>query len=227
MRTVILLLFAMVIPFPLCFFRMKKYNISLLRMLVIYLVFSTVGFIGARFGPSMLGIKDVGVKLYGLVLFDSVALFAMSKIMKIDFYKLGDFIAPPIMAVCGSAKINCMLNNCCKGFIMHYNGNEPVYFPSAIVEMVVWFVFVLVLLLVEKKKKTDGFLWPILMILFGVTRYLADFLRGSDWEKRAYILNMSGGKFWSLIIAIFGVVLVLNAYKRYKRRTAPKNSCSE
>ena len=83
----------MSIPFPLCYFRMKKYDISLPKMLIIYLIVSTVGFIGARFGPSFVGIKDAGVRLYGLVLLDAIALVPLSKMMKVGIRDMGDFVA--------------------------------------------------------------------------------------------------------------------------------------
>lgn len=218
MKTIILLLLAMSIPFPLCYFRMKNYGISLAKMLVIYGIVSTVGFIGARFGPSLVGIKDVGVRLYGLVLFDFILLFPLSWMMKINIRDMGDFVAPPIMAVCASSKINCMLNNCCKGFIMYYNGNEPVYFPSALTEMLIWTVLIVLLLLVERKKYLPGSLWPILMVWFGIVRFLVDFLRGSEWEQRPYFLGLSGGKFWSLVAAVLGALTLIHVFHQQWKR---------
>lgn len=224
MKTVILLLLAMSIPFPLCYFRMKKYNISLKKMLIIYIVVSTIGFIGARFGPSWVGIKDIGVRLYGLVMFDFLAIFPMSKIMKIGIREYGDFVAPPIMAVCASSKINCMINNCCKGFVMSNGENGPVLFPSAIVEMVIWAIFVIVLLLIEKSQKAEGLLWPILMILFGAARYSVDFLRGSEWEHNPYFFSMPGGQFWSLMVLIAGLIyLCFILYKKRKETNGLKD----
>lgn len=218
MQTVILLLLAMAIPFPLCYFRMKKYGISLPKMLVIYLIVSTVGFVGARFGPSAVGIKDVGVKLYGLVLLDFIAIFPVSKILKIDKMEFGDFIAPPIMAVCASSKINCLINDCCRGMVICYNGSVPVYFPSVIVEMMIWFILVALLILVERKKQITGSLWPILMIWFGVVRFLVDFLRGSEWEKKPYFLTLSGGQFWSLVTLVIGVFFLVYAFHKHWKR---------
>ncbi len=218
MQTIILLSLAMAIPFPLCLFRMKKYDISLPKMLIIYLIVSTVGYVGARFGPSLVGIKDAGVRLYGLVLFDFLAIFPLSKMLKIGVAELGDFIAPPIMAVCASSKINCMLNNCCKGFVMYYDGAEPVYFPSAIVEMAIWVALVVVLLMVERKKQTDGTMWPLLMIWFGVARFLVDFFRGSAWERKQYILFLSGGQFWSLVAAVVGIIFLVYIFRKHWNR---------
>lgn len=218
MEIVVLLLLTMAIPFPLCYFRMKEYDISLPKMLLIYLVFSTVGFIGAWFGPALVGIEDSGIRLYGLVLFDLMALFVMSMVLRIDMRILGDFVAPPIMAVCACSKINCMIHNCCRGIVMWHNGEQSILFPSAIVELIIWAVFVVALLMVERKKTADGFMWPQLMIWFGITRCLVDFLRGSVWERRPYFMFLSGGQFWSLVAAVAGVLLMIYTFhKNWKR----------
>lgn len=214
MEIIILLLFAMIIPFPLCLFRMGKYGISLKKMLIIYFVFSTIGFIGARFFPGFVGIENAGIRLYGLVLFDVFALFLMSKLLKLNINKLGDFVTPPIMATCASAKINCMLNDCCKGIIMYYNENVPVYFPSVIFEMLIWTIFTVLFLFIEKRKTIDGLMWPLLMVWFGFARFAVDFLRISEWERKAYFLTLSGGQFWSLVDLFIGVVFIYIVLKK-------------
>lgn len=218
MKTVILLLLAMTIPFPLCLFRMKKYGISLSKMLIIYLVVSGIGFIGARFGPTVVGIENAGIRLYGLVLFDFIAIFPMSRIMKIDISKYADFIAPPIMAVCASSKISCWLNGCCRGFVMYYDEGEVVRFPSVITEMAIWAIFVVLLLIIEKKC-VEGSLWPILMIWFGFVRFAVDFLRGSETERIPYFAFLSGGQFWSLVTMFIGIICLYIVLKNKLERS--------
>lgn len=208
----------MAIPFPLCLFRMKKYEIPLWKMLIIYLAFSTVGLIGARFGPIWARIEAAGVRLYGLVLFDFVLLLIMSPVIRVDVYRLGDFVAPPIMAVCASAKIHCMMNDCCKGIVMCYKGDEPIHFPSVIVEMVIWFLFVALLLVVDRKKQKDGFMWPALMIWFGIIRFAVDFLRVSIWERKPYVFSLTAGQFWSLVSVVIGVGFMVFTFRKQLKR---------
>ena len=224
MKTIIiLLLFAIIIPFPLCLLRMKKYDISFKKMLIIYFTFSTIGFIGARFFPELVGMENAGIRLYGLVLFDVFALFLMSKLLNININKLGDFVAPPIMAVCASAKINCMLNDCCKGIVIYYNGDVPIHFPSVIFEMLIWAIFVFILLFVEKRKTIEGLMWPLMMVWFGFARFAVDFLRISEWERKTYFLVLSGGQFWSLVdFFIGGIILYVVLKKSFERNPSVK-----
>ena len=100
---------------------------------------------------------------------------------------------------------------------MYYSGNEPVYFPSATVEMVIWAILVVLLLVVERKQKRQGTMWPLLMIWFGVIRFSVDFLRESEWERRPYFLSLSGGQFWSLVAAVIGVVFLILVFRMHKK----------
>jgi prolipoprotein diacylglyceryltransferase len=112
------------------------------------------------------------------------------------------------MAVCASAKLDCLLNDCCAGFCMYYEGSTPVLFPSAILEMIVWSIFVVLLLLIERKQFASGILWPISMIWFGAARFLFDYFRGSIWERKPFFLTMSAGQFWSLVALLIGAVFL-------------------
>ena len=214
MEIFVLLLLTMAIPFPMCYFRMNKYDVSLPKMLLIYVVFSSVGFIGALYGPPLVGITRSGIRLYGLVLFDFIALFVMSKVLRMDVRKLGDFITPSIMAVCSSSKINCLIRDCCKGIVLFNNSDIPVRFPSVIVEMAIWAIFVAALLIIDRKKRSDGYMWPILMIWFGIVRFLADFLRGSELERRPYLIGLTGGQFWSLVSALAGMAFLIWTFRK-------------
>lgn len=206
MKAVTLLL-AVIIPFPLCLFRMKKYKISLPKMLLIYFVVSTVGAFGAAFGSLISNESILSQRLYGLMLCDTILVFALSPLIKMRMSDFGDFIAVPIMAVCFSAKINCVIFGCCYGFNLYQVENHQwVKFPSAILEMLIWAVMTILLLRIERAGTAKGILWPIGMIWFGTARFLVDYLRGSVWERRIFLLGMTGGRFWSLVVLMMGII---------------------
>lgn len=204
----LLLALTMGISFPFCLFRIKKFNISLKKMLLIYIVFSMVGLVGACVGSFISGGSIEGRRLYGLMLFDTIALLIMSKLLRIEIGQLGDFIAVPIMATCVSAKIDCLMNNCCRGFVMNPHAGESIRFPSAIIEMVIWSIFVVLLLLIERKRHATGVLWPISLIWFGTVRYLVDFFREGSGGSELLLGLMSGAQFWSLIALLIGLVFL-------------------
>ena len=206
---VLVLILAILIPFPLCLFRYKKFEISLMQMLIIYVSFSVVGAIGAFVG-SLITTGSMGIRLYGLILLDTVALFVLSRILKIKVDSLGDFVAVPIMAVCFSAKIACVISGCCYGVELSLcDFGKTVRFPSQWVEMILWFIIVVLLLVLEKNGRANGIKWHVSVIYFGFFRFLTDFMRGAAVEREILVLGMTGAQFWSLCVVLVGIVLLI------------------
>lgn len=203
---------------------MKKYGISLRKMLLIYVVVSAVGALGACIGAVLSNESMLSKRLYGLMLFDTVLLFALSPLLKVRLSDLGDFVMVPIMAVCFASKIDCLVKGCCYGVALW--GSTPqtvIRFPSAIVEMVLWGIMTLLLLAIERSQMAKGALWPIGMIWFGLARFAVDFLRGSAWEKRVFALGLTGGQFWSLVVLLGGAVyLYIVLLHRFQRKPRVK-----
>ena len=214
------LLLAVIIPFPLCLFRMKKYGISLKKMLLIYIVVSTVGAIGACVGAIISNESALSQRLYGLMLFDTALLFALSPLLKVRLADMGDFVIVPIMAVCFSSKISCLVQGCCYGVTLRgIPWFSEIRFPSVIFEMVIWGMMTLLLLAIERSQLAKGALWPIGMIWFGIARFAVDFLRGSAWEKRVFVLGLTGGQFWSLVVLLGGAIyLYIVLMHRFQRK---------
>ena len=184
-------------------------------MFLIYVVFSTVGAVGAMVGSAISGGSIWGQRLYGLMLFDTVALFVMSWILRIRPGKLGDYIAVPIMAVCFSAKILCLATGCCYGNVLYMTETlHYVRFPSAAVEMTIWGLLVIALLFVEKNQRARYTMWPVAMIWFGAVRFIVDFFRGSNSERRIFVLGMTAGRFWSLVVLLVGLIYLYIALRQ-------------
>lgn len=203
--TLFLLSLTVIIPIPFCLFRRKKYDISLIQMIIIYAVVSTVGAFGACIGAFMSGEPLTSVRLYGLVIFDSALLLLLSCIMKIDIGKMGDFISVPIMVVCFSSKINCYIRGCCTGFVIgETQAGEIIEFPSVLFEMALWALLTVFLIVLEKVGNSKNLLWPIMVIWFGVLRFVASCFRKSEIIEA--IPSISGGKIWSIVTLIVGLI---------------------
>ena len=174
-------------------------------MIIIYAVVSTVGAFGACIGAFMSGEPLTSVRLYGLVIFDSALLLLLSFVMKIDIGKIGDFVALPIMVVCFSSKINCYINGCCTGFVIgETQAGEIIKFPSALFEMALWALLTVILIVLEKVGNSKNLLWPIMVIWFGVFRFVASCFRESEIIEA--IPSISGGKIWSIVTLIVGLI---------------------
>ena len=214
----LVLILAIVIPYPLCLFRMKKYHISFWKMMLINLLVTLCGIVGAALGAAVSGGTIWGKRLYGLMIADTLSIFVLSRPLKLSIADMGDFIAPPIMAVCFASKLDCIYRGCCYGIIIKKFETAPALrFPSAIVEMSIWAVLTIVLVLLERSKKTKGLLWPIGMIGFGIFRFITDYFRGAPNERAIFFLGLSGGALWSLITVILGVIYLAWAIRKSKK----------
>lgn len=197
---------AIVIPIPFCCFRRKKYNISLFQMIVIYVLFSIVGAIGACIGSFGAGGSIISARLYGLIIFDSIALLLLSHIMKIDIKVMGDFISVPIMVVCFGSKISCLIGGCCYGFVIcESTSGNLIRFPSALFEMFLWAAVAAFLIIIEKRGHSENILWPIMVIWFGIFRLLAGFFRGNEQEFIKIWPGVSGSQLWSIVCVLIGM----------------------
>lgn len=197
-----------------CCCRFGKYGLSIAAMLLIIMCFLASGIAGAVLVQYFINGSLTGKRLYGLILADAFMLIAVSKLLKKRVQDIGDFVSVPIMAICCSTKIDCIVKDCCYGIVLWQKEMQnPVRFPCQMAEMVVWMALTIVLLVLERKERMQGKLWPFAMIWFGVFRFLADFFRGSELEKEAYLLGLTAGQFWSLVVLGVGIVFMYWAIK--------------
>lgn len=201
------LFLAVLFPIPTCIFRMKRYGLNWRQTIIVYIIISTVGALGAFVGSALADMAIGGIRLYGLMLFDAIAVPFVSKLIKHDSQRLGDFISVPIMVVCASAKIICLLTNCCSGIVLGYDDMQnPIRFPSQMFEILIWCAMAVFILTMEHRKRSQHMLWPVTMMWFGILRFAVDFLRAPTLKTRPLLLGMTGGKFWSLVVFVYGFI---------------------
>ena len=189
--------------------RRKKYEMSWLWVLIVLLLFFTMGVFGAMFGAGISNHGWLGIRLYGLIMFEFISVYLVSWWKKAPPQQVGDYVAAPIASLCAGAKVNCLVLDCCWGFIIYdAEMQNPVRFPSAIMEIAMWLGLAVVLVMFEKKKTVDGLLFPIMAIWFGILRYIAGFFRGGTLEWEPFFLWIPAGRFWSLVVVAMGFGLL-------------------
>ena len=213
--SVFILAMAMIPTVLFCWFRIKQYNLSVLKMLFVISFFFVSGTIGAVMVQYLINGSLTGKRLYGLMLADAIMLPAVSKILKRSIADIGDFISVPVMAICCTTKIDCIRHGCCYGIKLFQLEMQPtIRFPSQVVELLIWAALTVVLILLERKHRMRGKMWPFSMVWFGILRFVADFFRGSALEKETYALWMPAGQFWSLIVFGMGLTFMCSAIKK-------------
>lgn len=201
--------FAATFALPTMMLRRKQYEMSYLWMFLILAVYIVLGVLGALFGSFIAYGSFLGIRLYGLMMLEIASVFLTARWKKITPEMAGDYMATPLICACFGAKILCLIHNCCEGFILYRREMQPpVRFPSVIMEMTMWAAVAAALLVFEKKKTVTGLLYPIMVIWFGILRYIADFFRDPILEWEPYFLWIPAGRFWSLVVVAMGFGLL-------------------
>ena len=134
--------------------------------------------------------------------------YPVAKMLKINWTKMCDFIAPCVCLTQGISHIGCIFVGCCAGYPSNwgiynhrYNGTA---FPVQIFEAATALVIFAVLLYLNKRNnyKTNGKSFPLMLILFGSTRFLWEFARNNEklW------LGCSSLAFHALFMCVIGLM---------------------
>lgn len=134
--------------------------------------------------------------------------FLYSKLLKINWRSMCDMVAPCLTLNHGIAHIACIFAGCCYGYetdspIGIYNANFDKYlFPIQLVEAAVALAITgyLIYRIVKNKYQTTGDLYPIMLILFGSTRFVLEFFRDND----KILFGISGLALHALLAFVVG-----------------------
>ena len=180
------------------------YPLVYLLMMVLYWI--EMGFRG--FG----GQNIVRVYIY----IPLVAVLA-AKILRVEWKKICDFIAPCVCVTQGIGHIGCLFTGCCQGFPFEYGIYNPALriktFPVQICEALTALAIVVLLLMRAKEKKyhADGTAFPLMLMLYGSTRFVWEFFRNNE----KLVWGCSSLAFHALFMAVVGGVayLIINCRK--------------
>lgn len=169
----------------------------------------------------------------------------------ISLLALLDVLGPAMALAHAFGRISCFMQGCCfgkpapNGFPLAVKfpqgslaahrypslltgGSEPVY-PVQLFESAGNILMCAVLLLLLKKRKYAGTVGGVYLILYGVMRFLLEFMRG-DHDPKDFILGFTPSQFIALALAIpGGVIVYLTARKlgRKKEKTEPEEESAD
>ncbi len=145
--------------------------------------------------------------------------YPIARLMRMQWRKTCDFIAPCVCIAQGVSHVGCIFPGCCHGYPWQwgiYNNSLGVRtFPVQLLEAATaWIiVFVIVYRAYEKKYASDGVSYPLMLFLFGSTRFLWEFMRDND----KIFLGCSSLSFHALFMAAVGGAFLLILSCREKR----------
>jgi len=184
-------------------------------------------FLGARLLYILVEIKNLsadpwgiifgraGFVFYGGVLAGFTAVYFLAKKFKVDFIKLCDSIAPGLALGHALGRIGCFFYGCCYGRPSECCG---ILFPSEspagmlgvkvlpvqLIEAFCLFILFLVLQTVFGRKKFNGQIFSLYLILYSLLRFVLEFLR---FDSRGSFYGFSTSQIISVFIFVAGVIL--------------------
>lgn len=147
-----------------------------------------------------------------------VFVFPVTKLLKLDYWKSLDFVSPCLCINHGIAHFGCMFAGCCHSYPsswgLYSRDAGHVCYPNQPVEALIALGIAAFIWHREKKKGygdgVDGLSFPIMLMLFGYSRFFLEFLRDND----KVFWGISGLALHALLNAVIGTI----AYYLIKRR---------
>ena len=139
-----------------------------------------------------------------------------ARLLKLSWKQSCDLLAPATCVVHSVSHWGCIFGGCCHGYPSSWGLYNPdlgyVCFPSQPLEALTALAIVLFLLWREKKNnhQVDGLSMPIMLMLFGSTRFIWEFFRDNDklW------MNISSLAFHALFMSIVGLIMYIIIKKK-------------
>lgn len=142
---------------------------------------------------------------------------------KIPSKPLTHLLAYAPLAVHGTAHFGCIFLGCCHGYPFENGLYIPTYnlytFPIQPIEAIAALAIIVILLIRAKRKnfESDGLEYPIMLILFGSTRFIFEFFR--DNQKIRF--GCSALSFHALFMCVVGIVaLIIIRNRQIKQKAA-------
>lgn len=212
MNKYLLLLFSILVVLIINLLRYKKYGWSCSQAILISGLEFTLGILGTLILFFIENNEWGGTSFFGAVLLIPVFFLPISKCFRLSYARLMDYVAPSGLAMYMVNKWNCYVAGCCVGRNIGFSPEGiPKYFPSQIVEIIVTGIIVIVLLILECRMAFSQRLYPLGLILYGLSRFVLNMFR-EEWVTTKMIMPF--GNIWSLVAIGVGVAWLFFQNKR-------------
>jgi len=168
-----------------------------------------------------------GMSFHGGVIGVIIAVFLFSKKYKINFWELADITVIPIGLALALGRIGNFINGELYGrvwngfFCVDYTHNEYLNFlpkqcryPSQLVESLKNLFIFTTLFSLKDKKLPKGFLFWLFVTMYGILRFLVEFIREPDKQLGFILGPFTMGQILSSVMAITGSIALVFLWKK-------------
>lgn len=170
-----------------------------------------------------------GNNIVRVFIYVPLAGYPVAKWLKIRWDKICSLLAFAPTMVHAVSHLGCIFPGCCYGYPsswgLYHVGTEMIRFPSQPIESLITWLIIGYLLIRAKKKSyvPDGLEFPIMLALFGSTRFICEFFR----DNPKIWLGCSSLAFHALFMAVVGVVMIIVILAKRKNRAAEADSIEQ
>ncbi len=162
------------------------------------------------------GITFIGGLIGGATTFLAIY-YIFRKRLSVSVYDFINFAPPCILIAHAFGRLGCLFVGCCHGeflgvdkvlggLYMDGESGWGYYVPTQLYEAIFLFImFGVTLYLVMKKDFKHNL--SLYLIAYGIFRFIIEFARGDS--RGEFILNLPPSQFWSIIMVIAGIGLIL------------------
>ena len=145
-----------------------------------------------------------------------VVAYPVAKLLKIPMKEICSMLAFGPVSVHAVSHFGCIFAGCCRGYPSSwglYNiTTEQIMFPIQPIEAIIAWLIIFYLLGRAKKRNyvPDGLEYPVMLAVFGFSRFLCEFLRDND----KILLGCSSLAFHALFMFVVGFIWIVVAKKK-------------
>lgn len=208
-------------------YRAKKKGLS--QDIVLGILWCAVigGFVGARVLYYIVSYKDImkdisilwdfanGYVVYGGILGGVFAGYIYIRRKQERFLRYFDLMVPSIALAQGFGRIGCFFAGCCYGretglpigiVFKHsnYAPNGVSLMPTQLISSAGDFLIAFILLFYGRKRRADGSIGGLYMILYSIGRFSIEYLRN---DYRGSVLGLSTSQIISIVVLLGGAIL--------------------
>ena len=203
--TAMVLGFVMMIVVMLVKSRREKYRLTKTQSVLFATIVLILGILGCKILYTLENLSEVlengltfgGFSFYGSVFLIPAVIPFAGKLFGLKPTESLDNAAMCILAMLATIRFGCYLNGCCGGITV---GSFTI--PAQLIEVIFDVVIICLLLTWEKKGEARGFLYPRMLLLYGIVRFFIEFIRDTDKDW----LFLSHAHWFSLAGITVGIV---------------------
>lgn len=156
-----------------------------------------------------------GMSYYGGILLMPLFCIGVAFLFRIPYSTLMDMCGAAAGGMLAVMRLQCVYFGCCNGITIQLSADKSFAFPSPIVELITVLILMVIVLIIGKNPKFKGKLYPIYLILYGVTRFALNWFRAGN---SPFVLGLPHGNFWSIVAVLVACIWLVILAKLEKKK---------